>query len=350
MQSLIIVIAATLLNAGLNEPDAQQPTTSAAAPPSRSGFIPLYDAGKIDEAKEQLEGTLSAYMDIGLPADSWQVRFAMAWKHELEIVSAFSEQRRVAFFESRAKTTDIYLKCRKGDVTPSLIHELNAAISAIPAAIDDSCPTRWDALEVLGELHAAIPDYQAAFRYFSELRRLRTQLVGADNWMYASDCELTGLCALSSDQLEAAENLLTECYELRRGLHGVDADQTLITLYNLARVDTKRGQYAAGIAKLKLALEKFKAKGTTTGVVVATCEFHLAKALVRTDRRVEADAVFKSALDHVGTNVPAWHPDKLRWMTEYADEWEKAGHPERAEEIRLLVEQVTNHAAVRIGN
>jgi tetratricopeptide (TPR) repeat protein len=351
MEVFLVLCIANLFNSDAADGQRRQSTTATDAALPRGSFTQLYDAGMIADASERLAATIKRFEDAGLPDNNWQVRWALSWKRELEIVSAYTEQDRAAFFANRAKIAEIYDACKRGESPGGFVEKMKSAVGAIPQSIDDECPTRFDCVEASGFLCYSNHQYEAAFRFFSDLLRLRSKLVGTDNWMYASDCEQAGVCALKAKRIDEAEKLLIECYELCCGLWGADADRSLVALSHLAALDAKRGRYEAAIAKNKSILEKCKHKGGRADRFIASCELALAKALLFTDERGNADAIFTSALEHMGPSDPKWHPGRLRLMAEYADECEKAGLPEKAAQVRAEATRIaTDRAAERAGN
>ncbi|MGC3967591.1 MAG: hypothetical protein QM775_09540 [Pirellulales bacterium] len=304
-------------------------------------FLALYSAGRIEEARADLIETLDQHRDLGLTDSNWRVRWAKAWKRELDIVTEFDEQQREAFFRHREEIGDIYRMCTRTASPESFSGRLKSLIEEIPESIDGACPTRLDCVEASGYLASLIRDNQLAFKQFAELKRLRLQMVGRDNWMYASDCEQLGLCALALSNIEDADSLLTECFEVRRNLFGVEAYLSLVAYSNLGALDVKRDDYSSGITKLTFALDRFRERRADSGVL-GSCEFNLAKAYLATGDAIKGSEQFGLAIAHTRQKLHPAHPVILDMMSTFADKCVAAGFSERATAIRDEIREMKN--------
>lgn len=288
---------------------------------------------RVKRLKERLDAKL-----VG----TWRTKWLDAWQHEIDVVTDLSKDQREQFISN----IDAARKTQRFSDSTADHDELEKRVSDLLKRIDDvldeRCPSYLYVLIVRESVRAANQDHANALLDRQLVSKLRSDILGDWNPMYAIDSEWIGMSLARMDRFDDARRAFGATLKYRLLAYGPDRDEVYLTRMNLALLDVLEERYAEAIPALGEVLRKNFGSAHNQAVINAKCLYGLGVSYGRTKRPLEAEAAFQSSLREYRKFLAPTHPlvlkvlgDQLRFYEETKQEANATKLREEIETLRI---------------
>jgi tetratricopeptide (TPR) repeat protein len=182
-----------------------------------------------------------------------------------------------------------------------------AAVEIYAAALPKLHPDLIFAQAQLGETLRLQGRLDEASVLLKEVLLAYRTIYGENNRAVADVLDSLGKIQRRQHDLTKAENYAQQALQTEIRAEGLDHWRTAFYRTSLAMIQIDRKEYAAAEAQLRLAIANLQKSVPADHPYIASAEFYLGEALLRTNRPKDAEAVFTAAMNRSRrANEPEW--------------------------------------------